>query len=136
MELETQRRGMKSIDTISLREYVDEKLKALEQARIMAFSELERRLENMNEFRAQLNDQAKTFVTKNEHQIMFEHVTKHLDLINTDIRLLREFRALMEGKASQESVSKVAVIAGRANLIAFASLIVAIASVIVLIIVK
>lgn len=58
MELETQRRGMKSIDTISLREYVDEKLKALEQARIMAFSELERRLENMNEFRAQLNDQA------------------------------------------------------------------------------
>ena len=57
-----------------------------------------KRLASMNEFRAQLKDQAATFVPRTEHMILH-------DRLDEDIRTLRESRALLEGKASQNSVN-------------------------------
>lgn len=45
---------------------LEEQLRASNDAKNVAYKELERRLEGMNEFRAQLNSQAQTFVTKSE----------------------------------------------------------------------
>ena len=59
---------------------------------------LEKRLESMNEFRLQLKDQAGTFFTKNEHEVYMSSVEK-------DLRVLRESKANLEGKASQSSVN-------------------------------
>jgi predicted nucleic acid-binding Zn-ribbon protein len=59
------------------------------QARVM-----EKRLETMNEFREQLKDQATTFITRREH-----------DILLSDIQNLKETRAMLEGKASQMSVN-------------------------------
>jgi hypothetical protein len=59
---------------------------------------LEKRLESMNEFRAQLKDQAGTFFTRNEHDAYGTSVEK-------DLRVFREFKANLEGKASQTAVN-------------------------------
>ena len=59
---------------------------------------LEKRLESMNEFRAQLKDQAGTFFTRNEHSTYMTSVEK-------DLRILRESKANLEGKATSLSVN-------------------------------
>ena len=59
---------------------------------------LEKRLESMNEFRLQLKDQAGTFFTRNEHSTYMTSVEK-------DLRMLRESKANLEGKATQTSVN-------------------------------
>jgi hypothetical protein len=59
---------------------------------------LEKRLESMNEFRLQLKDQAGTFFTKSEHAVFMTSVEK-------DLRVLRESKANLEGKASQSAVN-------------------------------
>jgi NifB/MoaA-like Fe-S oxidoreductase len=71
--------------------YSDEALK-------LAAESLENRLEHMNEFRKQLNDQANTFLTKE----IFE--AKHL-LIWQQVDDLRLSKAKLEGKASQQAVN-------------------------------
>ena len=45
------------------------KLEAMEKALQVAYREMERRIEGMNEFRAQLSSQGSTFFTKNEHEL-------------------------------------------------------------------
>ena len=59
---------------------------------------LEKRLESMNEFRLQLKDQAGTFFTRNEHSAYMTSVEK-------DLRILRESKATLEGKATSLSVN-------------------------------
>ena len=56
-----------------------------------------KRLDGMNEFRQSLKDQNATFVTKSDHAILH-------DRLADDIRLLRESKATLEGKASMTSV--------------------------------
>ena len=65
---------------------------------------LEKRLESMNEFRLQLKDQAGTFFTRNEHEVYMTSVEK-------DLRVLRESKAMLEGKATQTAVNISTVIA-------------------------
>ena len=65
---------------------------------------LEKRLESMNEFRLQLKDQAGTFFTRNEHEVYMASVEK-------DLRVLRESKAMLEGKATQTAVNISTVIA-------------------------
>jgi hypothetical protein len=83
---------------VTLKDYFEMRIAALEKATEVSAAQLERRLEGMNEFRAQLKDQAAGFFPRSEHEIY----TKKVD---DDIRLLRESKAMLEGKASQLSVN-------------------------------
>jgi hypothetical protein len=93
---------------VSLREFLCAKITALDTkielhlqlsrvALDKAESQMNERLERMNEFRDSLRDQAERFVTKSEwasqHKVLLE-----------DIRTLRESRERLEGKASASSV--------------------------------
>lgn len=84
----------KNKNVVSWRDYVDNRIYALEKATDLAARTLEKRLEGMNEFREALKNQAALFVTRNEMKIQ-------LDKIDDDIRMLREAKAMLEGKASQ-----------------------------------
>ena len=113
-------------DLISLREYFDLKLKAQEDkvdliidgqklALNLASSSMEKRLESMNEFRAQLTMQATTFLTKEAYD------TKH-QMLQNQVDELRLSRATIEGKADQNYVNKVMLISVLGLLITFAGL--------------
>jgi hypothetical protein len=93
---------------VSLKEYFEERIKAIynhidlkttaiERSTTLARDAMEKRLEGMNEFRDSLKDQSDKFVTKNEYEIK-------LGRVEEDIRLLRESKASLEGKASTTSV--------------------------------
>jgi len=84
--------------TVSLRTYFDIRFDSLDKANSVAYEAMERRLEGMNEFRDTLRDQAARFVTRSELDII-------KDRIDADIRVLREYKSLLEGKASQHSVN-------------------------------
>jgi len=77
---------------VSLKEHFESRVSALEKATEVATNVLDKRLDSMNEFRAQLKDQASTFVSRIEHEKVME-----------DLRELREWKSKQEGKASQMS---------------------------------
>jgi hypothetical protein len=68
----------KSAYDVTLREYLEAKLESTERALALARSELDRRLESMNEFRLQMKDQASTFICREEyeakHQLLIEKI--------------------------------------------------------------
>jgi cysteine sulfinate desulfinase/cysteine desulfurase-like protein len=66
---------------VSLKEYIETKLVALEKATEEAKSSLEKRLEGMNEFRAQLKDQTSTFITRVEFDALKESFQKQIIFI-------------------------------------------------------
>ena len=91
-------------DYVTLKEYVDTRMDAtekqteltryvLEKQTELTRINLEGRLSSMNEFRAQLTDQASTFITRREHDILAEKIDK-----------MESKMDLQEGKASQSSV--------------------------------
>lgn len=82
---------------VSLKEYFESRISALEKATHVAAQQMDKRLEGMNEFRDALKDQATKFITKDEFNIQHQRVVD-------DIRTLRESRAKLEGRASQTSV--------------------------------
>ena len=84
-----------------LRRYVCAQFTAIEKAAALAAGELEkdvtlaraemeRRLEGMNEFRAQLEKQASTFMSRDYYD------SEHRSLFN-EVRLLREWKSQTEG---------------------------------------
>ena len=85
---------------IPIKELFDVKLAALEKSIAVAANLMDTRLHAMNEFRLQLRDQTLTFLTKNEHQIMVDSLHKDIKFITDDIRVLRDSKSLLEGKAS------------------------------------
>ena len=112
---------------VSLKEYfearltltndiIDAKLDAIMISTKLAAESLEKRLESMNEFRGAIVDQQKTFLSKSEYQI-------HHKTIEDDIRILRESRALLEGKASQSQLNITFIIAIGGLLIALINII-------------
>ena len=80
-----------------IKELLEAKFLSIEQATKLATETLNARLDNMNEFRGAMKDQLATAFTKNEHAFYAEKV-------EADLRMLRENKALLEGKASQKSV--------------------------------
>ena len=82
---------------ISLKEYFEQRFETLEKDMNKASQQMDKRLEGMNEFRSALKDQAGKFLTKDEFMIQHQRVVD-------DIRVLRESKATLEGKASQTSV--------------------------------
>ena len=100
----------------SQQEVTNARLEGLDIANSLAKKEMDRRLEGMNEVRAQLKDQAGTFITRSEHDSVLRDITEikefrmrfitreEHDVLTKEIAGLRESRALLEGKASQASV--------------------------------
>ena len=74
----------------SNKEFFNERLRTFENQTKEAKEDMSQRLSGMNEFRSQLKDQAATFITRNEHQIIIDR----LDRIEKTL-------ATTEGKASQ-----------------------------------
>ena len=96
------------LDMVSLRDYFDmrienldrtfdSRIQALDRATTIASVAMEKRLEGMNEFRAQLKDQTAQFVTRNEYQLSNEKTS-------ADLKALQGFQITQEAKASQNSV--------------------------------
>ena len=91
-------------DEVTLKELVESRISALEQARKTAERSMEKRLDGMNEFRETLSDQAGRMATK-------EHVLELRDRLEIQINLnakaisdLQTFRAVVDSKASQGSL--------------------------------
>ena len=80
-----------SNEHISLREFIERILDERQRALDLASTELNRRLEGMNELRQQLDRQAGTFVTR-------EYVDATIQRIDSRISALQEYRANMEGR--------------------------------------
>ena len=82
-----------SYDSVSLRDYLETKLDAevkrldevskltngaVAQATTIANSAMDKRLEGMNEFRQQMTDQTKTFITKEEYAARHDALEKRI----------------------------------------------------------
>ena len=83
---------------VTLRDYIDTRLSAIDKEKEVAYRAMEKRLDGMNEFHDTLKDQSSTFLTKNEY-------CNFKDSVEKDLRMLRESRAELAGKASQLSVN-------------------------------
>jgi hypothetical protein len=99
------------------RVFFDSRIDAIEKATCEATLSLNKRLEGMNEFRAALKDQNSTFLPRNEYEVQHEK-------LENDIKVLRESKAMLEGKASQQSVNFSTLIAIAGVLIGIIALIV------------
>lgn len=107
---------------IPIKDYFEMRIEALEKATTLAALQMDKRLEGMNEFRTQLKDQGQTFLTRAEMDIVSHNTRSEISLMKDDIRILREAKAQMEGKASQQSVQVSLVFAIIGILIGIASL--------------
>ena len=90
-------------DSITLREYFDIRLTALERGIEQARQSMEKRLDGMNEFRNALKDQS----SKSPSRIEVE--TK-IDALEKEIKTLNSFMDTVSGKASQSSVTTAQII--------------------------
>ena len=86
-----------SSDLVTLKDYIDMRFEEIEKARSQAFLSMDKRLEGMNEFRAQLKDQTQLYLTRGEYE------GKH-EALDAKIHTLEISKATLEGKASQNSV--------------------------------
>jgi len=107
-------------DVVTLRDYVEARLIAMDKATDLAYEKMEIRLRNMNEFREALSDQAGKFVPRIESQVAHDAIKVELKVemekikadlkeelseVCSDVEVLRDFKSTMEGKASQHSVN-------------------------------
>jgi hypothetical protein len=91
-----------------LRDQMDIRLAAIAKATDLARATIDDRLTGMNEFRSALSDTTANMVTRTE-------LDAQLNILKVELAHLREFKAVMESKASQTSVTL-------AYIITFASL--------------
>jgi hypothetical protein len=92
---------------------LEERMNTTKENLYLARDAMEKRLESMNEFRQQLKDQTSSFITRPEH-----------DSVLADIRILRESKAELQGKASQSSVNIALIISFLSGMMAVISLII------------
>ena len=84
-------------DGVDLKEYFECRLKDMEKATDLAYQNLQFRLASMNEFREQMKDQASTFITRAEHNVLMQK-------LDTAVEDLKKSRDEQTGKASVSSV--------------------------------
>ena len=89
---------MTASEVVTLKEYIETRMAALEKATCLAAEALERRLESMNEFREALKNQSGTFVTRSELDAV-------KDKYEGQLGSLLKSRDETAGKASQSSVN-------------------------------
>ena len=85
---------------VSLRDLFEQRIEALEKQMETTSHQMERRLDSMNDIKSQLVH----LLTKSEYEVF-------VDKVNEDIRMLRESKATLEGKASQASANLAMLIA-------------------------
>ena len=90
-------RNFSQNDGLSLREYIDMRFNTIDMSLALVREQMEKRLEGMNEFRQQLNEQTTRFITR-------EELDARCIPCKEDVRSLRESRAESHGKASTMSV--------------------------------
>lgn len=99
-----------------MKKYFEEKIAKVDEVNRLRFDSIvtstqlakelmETRLKGMDEVKENLKDANNTYLTRNEFNI--QH-----DKLNDDIRILRESKANLEGKASMSSVYLAYIIAG------------------------
>ena len=88
---------MHSPDGVSLRDYIDMRIGALQAIVEKSEGALSIRLAGMNEIRESMRDQSSRFVTRAEADLVHKSMCDHIDA-------LREESAENRGKASQKSV--------------------------------
>jgi len=64
----------RSHEFVTLKDYIDTRLSAMDRATEQAYRTMESRLEGMNEFRNTLRDQAGQFVTRTEYKIAHDRL--------------------------------------------------------------
>ncbi len=101
---------------VSLKEYFDTQLLLRDNATKLAKESMEYRLDSMNEFREALRDATNNQVSKVEFNTWQSRIEE-------DIRSLRESRSLLEGKATQASVTIVTILTVISLLISIISII-------------
>jgi hypothetical protein len=113
-----------------LEKYVDNKFTTLKEFTELIRQVMEKRFEGMNEFRKTLEDQAAKFITRAEHEALISKYDGELKALqakyDSAIAVLREANAQAEGKASQESVTRVTIISLAGLFIALIGMIIAI----------
>jgi hypothetical protein len=102
---------------VSFKDYIDTRIDAIDKATSAAYESMQQRLAGMNEFRESLKDQNNKYMSRDE-------VYAKLQLIENDIRILRESRAELAGKASQKSVTIAFIFSGLGILIALMTLVI------------
>lgn len=80
------------------------KFKGNSKALKLSANRLDKRLDDMNHYRELLKDQNSEFLSKNEFNIQHEKLEIMLNEAREDIKMLRENKANLEGKASMASV--------------------------------
>ena len=83
---------------VPLRDYFEARVAALEKASEVSAKALDRRLDAMNEIREAMRDMSSGMATRTELDNAKEAIEK-------DLRGLREFRAELQGKASQSQAN-------------------------------
>lgn len=84
--------------------YAKLKFKSNSQALKLSTKRLDKRLDDANRFREQLREQQQAFLPKNEFIIQHTKLENQMDELKEDIKILRESKANLEGKASMASV--------------------------------
>jgi hypothetical protein len=100
---------------VTLKEYVESRIEAVEKGIEVANAVMQDRLAGMNEFRDTLKDQASRFITREEVDIK-------LKSIEDRVQELQLSKAAMDGKASQTHANIIMVIAIIGLVISFISL--------------
>lgn len=67
--------------SISLKEHFNERINDIKEAAKVALTAMDKRLDGMNEFRNQLNDQTKNFVTKESVDERFMSMQSKIDAL-------------------------------------------------------
>ncbi len=75
-------------DVDSLKEYVDSRIADQDKAVLTANMANDKRLDSVNEFRNQLNDQTRTFLTRNEFSAQHESLQKQITALTNRINLM------------------------------------------------
>ena len=84
-------------DIVTLRDYMEARLDAVIATAKAAEETLNIRLESMNEFRDQISKERMEYLPRKEHEQIHA-------IMSEDIRMLREAKAVADGKASMGSV--------------------------------
>jgi hypothetical protein len=94
-------------ERVSLKEHFEAILNARDEAVRVGMDTLNRRLGEMNNFRESSADILRTMATKGELDRAEIGVKAEIAYLSKDVQSLRESRAEMSGKASQEDVQRV-----------------------------
>ena len=96
--------AMGTVGVVGWRDYVEARLVGIEKAIAIAKDNSDHRLNSMNDLRGDRRRQSETFISRAE-------VTAIVTSIEKDLRVLRESKANLEGKASQLSVTIAMIVA-------------------------